>query len=82
MDEAFETKQEQFVSYAGSLVDAMTKAKSKLESALRETAQDKLFYEIEMPLSRVLYHMEKESLLCQNCFISMPACGMTPEPQS
>ena len=63
MDEAFETKQEQFVSYAGSLVDAMTKAKSKLESALRETAQDKLFYEIEMPLSRVLYHMEKEGVM-------------------
>ncbi|MGN0411592.1 MAG: DNA polymerase I [Lachnospiraceae bacterium] len=63
LEEAFTTKREMFVQYAGSLADAMTKAKSKLEDALRQTGQDKLFYEIEMPLSGVLYHMEQEGVL-------------------
>lgn len=52
-----------FLKYAGFFVYAVWKAAAVLEEKLRQTEMEKLFFEIEMPLSLVLYDMEKEGVM-------------------
>lgn len=61
--EAFGEQREDFMRYLCGLVSVLAESRQILERKLRETEQFSLFEEIEMPLSRVLYHMEAEGVL-------------------
>lgn len=56
-------RQEDFLKYACFYVFAIWKAAGVIEDKLKETGMYSLFREIEMPLSLVLYDMEKEGIL-------------------
>lgn len=60
---ALAEQREDFVRYLCGNVTVLTESRAVLERKLRETEQYALFEEIEMPLSRVLYHMETEGVL-------------------
>lgn len=60
---ALAEQREDFVRYLCGNVAVLTESRAVLERKLRETEQYALFEEVEMPLSRVLYHMEKEGVL-------------------
>lgn len=60
--EALLQKPDAVVSYAGYAAWVCGNARKVLENKLREQGMWKLFCEIEMPLSRVLYEMEKEGV--------------------
>jgi DNA polymerase-1 len=51
-----------FLSYACQSAYTVWAARPILEKKLAETGMDKLFHEIEMPLSYVLYDMEREGI--------------------
>ena len=51
-----------FVSYGCYGAYTAWAASFTLEKKLKETGMDRLFYEIEMPLSWVLYDMEREGI--------------------
>ena len=53
---------EAFAEYAGSIAYVCFAAQEKLEERLLAEGMKALFEEIEMPLSRVLYEMEKEGI--------------------
>ena len=53
---------EAFAEYAGSIAYVCFAAQEKLEERLLTEGMKSLFEEIEMPLSRVLYEMEKEGI--------------------
>ncbi len=53
---------EEFKEYAGFLSLIALKARAILEEKLRAAGMDRLFHEIEMPLSYVLYAMEEEGV--------------------
>ncbi len=53
---------EAFAEYAGSIAYVCFAAQEKLEERLLSEGMKDLFEEIEMPLSRVLYEMEKEGI--------------------
>ena len=53
---------EAFAEYAGSIAYVCFAAQEKLEERLLTEGMKDLFEEIEMPLSRVLYEMEKEGI--------------------
>ena len=53
---------EAFAEYAGSIAYVCFAAQEKLEERLLTEGMKYLFEEIEMPLSRVLYEMEKEGI--------------------
>lgn len=53
---------EAFAEYAGSIAYVCFAAQKKLEERLLSEGMKDLFEEIEMPLSRVLYEMEKEGI--------------------
>ncbi len=61
--EAMAEQREEFVRYLCSQADVLLRSRRVLEEKLKETEQFDLFSEIEMPLSRVLYHMEQEGVL-------------------
>ena len=61
--EAFEGQREEFVQYLCGCVSILAESGPILEEKLKETKQYDLFREIEMPLSKVLYHMEQEGVL-------------------
>lgn len=61
--EALREQREDFVRYLCGLAIILSESRPVLEKKLRETNQFSLFEEIEMPLSKVLYHMEKEGVL-------------------
>ena len=61
--EALREQREDFVRYLCGLANILSESRLVLEKKLRETNQFSLFEEIEMPLSKVLYHMEKEGVL-------------------
>lgn len=61
--EAFADQREEFVQYLCGCVSILTESRPLLDEKLKETKQYDLFREIEMPLSKVLYHMEKEGVL-------------------
>ncbi len=61
--EAFADQREDFVQYLCGCAGILAESKPVLEEKLKKTGQYNLFREIEMPLSRVLYHMEQEGVL-------------------
>lgn len=56
-------KETEFLKYAGLYVFAIFKAAEVLSEKLKETGMHKLFTEVEMPLSLVLYDMEQEGVM-------------------
>ncbi len=60
--EAMDEKPDEFTKYAGYVAYVCYAAGPVLESKLRDAGMWKLFTEMEMPLSRVLYEMEKEGV--------------------
>ncbi|MBD5549816.1 MAG: DNA polymerase I [Lachnospiraceae bacterium] len=61
--EALDEQREDFVRYLCGIVTVLSESRPILEKKLKETKQFYLFEEVEMPLSRVLYHMETEGVL-------------------
>ncbi len=60
--EALIEKPEEFLEYAGDAVYAIWKSWPVLEEKLKQADMEKLFAEIEMPLTRVLHDMEMEGI--------------------
>ncbi len=60
--DAMEQKPEDFVKYAGYVAQVCFLAQAALEKKLREADMWALFVDMEMPLSRVLYEMEREGV--------------------
>ena len=60
--EALIEKPEEFLEYAGDAVHAIWKSWPVLEEKLKQADMEKLFAEIEMPLTRVLHDMEMEGI--------------------
>lgn len=63
--QAYEKEPEAFAQYACYQAYVCLAAGKVLEDKLAEQEMDSLFYEIEMPLSRVLYDMEQYGVLVQ-----------------
>ena len=61
--EAMAQKPEAFLSYAGRAASVCLRAREVLTQKLEQAGMLSLFETIEMPLSRVLYEMEKEGVL-------------------
>lgn len=61
--EAMAQKPEAFLSYAGRAASVCLQAREVLTQKLEQAGMLSLFENIEMPLSRVLYEMEKEGVL-------------------
>ena len=62
LKEAYAQRPEEFYEYAGTLAYVCYAAVPVLSQKLEEAGMQKLFDEIEMPVSRVLYEMEKEGI--------------------
>ena len=62
LTDAVTQKPEAFAEYAGNIAYVCFEAQEKLEERLLTEGMKSLFEEIEMPLSRVLYEMEKEGI--------------------
>lgn len=62
LTDAVTQKPEAFAEYAGSIAYVCFAVQEKLEERLLTEGMKSLFEEIEMPLSRVLYEMEKEGI--------------------
>lgn len=62
LTDAVTQKSEAFAEYAGNIAYVCFEAQEKLEERLLTEGMKSLFEEIEMPLSRVLYEMEKEGI--------------------
>ena len=60
--EALIEKPEEFLEYAGDAAYAIWKSWPVLEEKLKQADMEKLFAEIEMPLTRVLHDMEMEGI--------------------
>lgn len=65
LEQALEEKPEQFLEYAGFLSYIPYMAEPVLTEKLQQMGMEKLFLEIEMPLTYVLYAMEREGILVQ-----------------
>lgn len=63
LKKAMEEKEEEFTEYACFLSYVSVQAAPKLREKLAEAGMDQLMEEIEMPLTYVLYDMEKEGIL-------------------
>ena len=61
--EAFEKEEEKFVSYVGAIVYAIKNSCPKLIEKLNELGMAELYKTVEMPLTYVLYAMEKEGVI-------------------
>ena len=60
---AYNTKKDDFISYISKEVYSLNMAKKILKDKLNETGMYSLYRNLEMPLSFVLYQMEKEGIL-------------------
>ena len=60
---ALESKPEVFSEYAGNLVSILYMAKEKVLEQVKNEGMDSLYFDMEMPLSFVLYEMEQEGIL-------------------
>lgn len=60
---AYQDKRTECVRYYAQEVFALYQAAPAMQDALEQSGMDKLFHELEMPLSYVLYDMEKEGIL-------------------
>lgn len=63
--QAYEKNLEEFAQYACYQAYVCLASSRILDEKLAEQGMDRLFYEIEMPLSRVLYDMEQYGVLVQ-----------------
>lgn len=63
LDSAFRDRREECLSYLVKEAYILYKAKPLLEEALGQNNMDRLFRELEMPLSYVLFDMEREGIL-------------------
>jgi len=61
--QAFMENRDEIVDYACTCASVVFHAKDVLERNLVDTGMSKLFYEMEMPLTLVLYDMEQEGIL-------------------
>ena len=61
--EAFEREEEKFLTYIGALVYAIRYSYPKLTERLAESGMQELYQTMEMPLTYVLYAMEKEGVI-------------------
>ena len=61
--EAFEKDEEKFVSYIGAIVYTIKNSYPKLIEKLKESGMAELYETMEMPLTYVLYAMEKEGVI-------------------
>lgn len=59
----YHSRREDCVRYMAKEVYALQKVMPVLQAALEQNGMDKLFRELEMPLSYVLYDMEREGIL-------------------
>lgn len=60
--EAWEQKKEAYIAYLMNEAAVAYRAYGSLSEKLENTEMDRLFYEMEMPLSYVLFRMEKEGI--------------------
>lgn len=60
--EAWEQKKEAYIAYLMNEAAVAYRAYGSLSEKLENTEMDRLFYEMEMPLSYVLFGMEKEGI--------------------
>jgi len=63
LQEAADTMQDKFLEYAGYEAYVAWKVYPVLAEKLKNEKMDSLFYDIEMPLSLVLFDMEKEGVI-------------------
>jgi len=63
LSQACEEKTDDFVNYAGTLVYVLFTAKQAVLDKVSELGMEDLFYRVEMPLSKVLYDMERLGVL-------------------
>ena len=61
--QALEEKTDEFVQYGSNLAYVLYTAKVYVLERVAELGMDKLFYDVEMPLSRVLFDMERLGVL-------------------
>ena len=61
--QASEEKMDEFVQYGTTLAYVLYAAKEAVLERVAELGMDKLFYEVEMPLSKVLFDMERLGVL-------------------
>ncbi len=61
--EAFEKDEEKFLAYIGAVVYTIRNSYPVLTQKLTESGMQKLYNEMEMPLTYVLYAMEKEGVI-------------------
>lgn len=61
--EAFEKEEEKFLAYIGALVYAVKNSYPSLTQRLEESGMQELYDTMEMPLTYVLYAMEKEGVI-------------------
>lgn len=61
--EALQLQKEAYLNFICAQARSLFETLPQLQQALKDSAQENLFYEIEMPLSLVLYHMEQEGVL-------------------
>ncbi len=59
----YRSKKEECIHYLAGEAYALRKAKPVLDEALRQNGMHRLFCELEMPLSYVLFDMEKEGIM-------------------
>lgn len=63
LTQAVEEKQDDFVVYGATLAYVLFAAKQQVFDKLEELGMDKLYWDVEMPLSKVLYDMETLGVL-------------------
>ncbi len=61
--EAFEREEEKFVAYIGTIVYAIKNSYPKLSEKLKDLGMSELYETMEMPLTYVLYAMEREGVI-------------------
>jgi len=61
-DELLATKEEEYLRFIGLLAAQMLPAKAEVENKIKTSGMEKLFHEIEMPLSYCLFEMEQEGI--------------------
>ncbi len=65
LSEAMDSQREEFLSYVCYMSYTCFRSYEKLKTALKQNGMLKLFYEMEMPLTYVLYDMEKAGIIAR-----------------
>ncbi len=61
-DELLAAKEEEYLRFIGLLAAQLLPAKAEVENKIKTSGMEKLFHEIEMPLSYCLFEMEQEGI--------------------